>query len=200
MCPSHRVLFATPNQKCKICRLSSRDYLVAAQLNDTPWVHSHLRRFIIFFKGIFLRAAWRAAGCYMFACFGKELARQRGRWSWPCSRYQLAKALSGTKGHVFCPTKTPRRLFVGTSAAERDERSATMKRMRSLLWSWGWVGGEGAGGGGHRQGEEVGVGCLSLDIGWPPGVHDSGSAVGGWVKKMGVKRQELWGSRGWVML
>lgn len=56
--------------------------------------------------------------------------------------------------------------------------------------------GPGDGLGGHRQGEEVGVGCLSFDIGWPPGVHDSGSAVGGWVKKMGVKRQELWGSRG----
>lgn len=43
--------------------------------------------------------------------------------------------------------------------------------------------GPGDGLGGHRQGEEVGVGCLSFDIGWPPGVHDSGSAAGGWVKK-----------------
>lgn len=38
---------------------------------------------------------------------------------------------------------------------------------------------------GHRQGEEVGVGCLSFDIGWPPGVHDSGSAAGGWGEKKG---------------
>lgn len=59
---------------------------------------------------------------------------------------------------------------------------------------------EGGVGGGHRQGEEVGVGFLSFDIGWPTGVHDSvcsgrmGERGGG--KKMGVKRQELWGSRG----
>lgn len=50
---------------------------------------------------------------------------------------------------------------------------------------------------GHRQGEKVGVGCLSFDIGWPPGVHDSGSAAGGWgKKKKGVKRQELLGVKG----
>lgn len=40
----------------------------------------------------------------------------------------------------------------------------------------------------------MGVGSPSFDIGWPPGVHDSGSAAGGWVKKkVAVKRQELWG-------
>lgn len=29
----------------------------------------------------------------------------------------------------------------------------------------------------------MGVGSLSFDIGWPPGVRDSGPAAGGWVKK-----------------
>lgn len=51
---------------------------------------------------------------------------------------------------------------------------------------------------GHRQGEEVGVGCLSFDIGWPPGVHDSGSAAGGWgeEKKKWVLRDKSCGGQG----
>lgn len=170
-------------------------------LTGTPLAHSYLPTLYGFLKGISLMKL-----CISFTCHshtypikGIDTGRQRHVETHRkkvrktergvCLLYQLVVARPEQKAQFFCHTILLAGYFWCPGGGEGWKTSHKGKNVVPVVVL-----------GGHGR-VDVGVGCLPFHIGWPLGCMSQGLLwEEGWSEgKMGVYRQKLKGSEGWVM-